>query len=207
MRHYRKHGGGVLLALIMSACASPGGTSGPAHSQAPPSQPATAVPSEPSQPASPSAATGQRVTVTMLAEEADPLAVYGGADLVMDAVIGGAGVFDPCPINLQPAWFDYCEGAILMLSDPNPASQLPPILLVVTSEELPPSVFAVLHPDAADLRDDPMDDLVNVTAHYDDPAAQECHHTEWPANYGPEPPPEQVILNCRSMLVITEIAP
>ena len=142
----------------------------------------------------------------MLAEETDPLAVYGGGDLVMDAVIGPAGVFDPCPMNLQPAWFDYCEGSVLVLSDPEPTSHVPPIVLAKTSKELPPSVFAVVHPDAADLRDDPMDDLVTVTAHYDDPAAHECHHTAWPARYGEQPPPDQVILGCRLMLVITEVA-
>jgi hypothetical protein len=155
----------------------------------------------------PAPETGRHVTITELAAETDPLGAHRGEDLLADAVIGSPGAMDPCPMYLEPSWFDYCEGGMVMLSDPEPTSRLPEVILAITSEELPPSVFAVIHPDAVDLREDPLDDLVTVTAHYDDPAALECRHTEWPEQYGPPRPPEEVVMMCRLTLVITEIVP
>ena len=181
----------VALVVVVPACSGTqrresDGASPPGESRA------VSPPSGASEPP-PSGAGGERlVTVDELLAQPDPLSEYGGDDLVMNVRLTSAGAVD-CPSfsGLEPDFF-HCSHSVLLGA---PEGAFPTVGT---------AVFAVLHSDIAELREMAMDQELTLTAHYDDPAASTCRFDpyEGPA---PEPSPEEVVLVCRSTLVITAI--
>ena len=194
---------GFALALMVSGCGATGSSPTDAPSQASSQSAGAALASADASPEAtsiaepsgsdrlPSGAGEERsVTVAELLAQPEALSVYGGADLIMDVFLASPGMVDcPSSSGLEPAFF-HCSHLVLLGT---PAGDYP------TPDT---AVFAVLHPDVEDLRGMAMDQLLTVTAHYDDPAASTCHFNpyEGPA---PEPPAAEMVFVCRSTLVIT----
>ena len=153
---------------------------------------AATQPSDSGTPQPSEAAELRRVSVAELLAQPDPLSAFGGTQLSMDVGLASVGAVD-CPTSsgLQPDFF-HCSHWVFVGT---PGGDYP------TPDT---AVFAVLHPAIAELGESAVDQLVTVTAHYDDPAASTCRLDpyEGPA---PEPAPDEVVFDCRSTLVITEI--
>ena len=177
----------LIAALTACAPANPARTvPTPVASSAAP-QPSDSGTPQPSDTAEP-----RRVSVAELLAQPDPLSAFGGTELTMEVALASVGIVD-CPTSsgLQPDFF-HCSHWVWVGT---PGGDYP------TPDS---AVFAVLHPAIDELGDTAIDQLVTVTAHYDDPAASTCRLEpyEGPA---PEPGPDEVVFDCRSTLVITEI--
>ena len=177
----------LMAALAACAAASPTGTVPKPEASSAALQPSDSAMPQPSE-----AAELRRVSVAELLAQPDPLSAFGGTQLSMDVGLASVGAVD-CPTSsgLQPDFF-HCSHWVFVGT---PGGDYP------TPET---AVFAVLHPAIAELGESAVDQLVTVTAHYDDPAASTCRLDpyEGPA---PEPAPDEVVFDCRSTLVITEI--
>ena len=131
----------------------------------------------------------------VLATERHPLARFGNTELRFVAILGAVGAVDPC-FELKPAWLNICGERAVGLFHPD-------------GKDAPPEpgrqfVYGAVHPS---LEMESGWDLarVMITAHYDDPAAQDCRYTEWAPRFGPQPSVEETVEMCRSILVITDI--
>lgn len=157
---------------------------------APPSSTASATPSS----TAPDDIARQIAVAELLANP-DGLVAFGGTDLVFDAYLARVGAVDG-PGGLKPEWFAQLSMAVL-IGEPGGAYPNPGT-----------AVWAVIHPDVAELREQAMDRVVSVTAHYDDPAAATCRYDPYQSFPGDqEPPREEVVAMCRSTLVIIGIGP
>ena len=153
---------------------------------------AATQPSDSGTPQPSEAAELRRVSVAELLAQPDPLSAFGGRELSMDVGLASVGAVD-CPTSsgLQPDFF-HCSHWVFVGT---PRGDYP------TPET---AVFAVLHPAIAELGESAVDQLVTVTAHYDDPAASTCRLDPYEGP-PPEPAPDHVVFDCRSTLVITEM--
>jgi len=133
-----------------------------------------------------------------LATEGQPVARFGATDLRFVAIIaGGVGAIDPC-YALEPSWLNYCVGRFVELIHPDgKGASLEP------GRDL---VLAAVHPS---LDGEPPRDAVRVTvtAHFDDPASEDCRYIDWEPQFGPRPSAEETVEMCQSILVITDIEP
>jgi hypothetical protein len=179
----------VVVAVLLSACASGAGTPTPA-----------ATPSQASSPASTDSlpsltpAVGcveSPPDVEVLSAQTDPAACFGSDPLTFDANLAGGAAVD-CPIVVEPTWIS-CPSALLQLVGETRKVGAP-FLLVAFDPESPISVAGV-----TDAR---------VTGHFDDAAAQTCHETERaPAIGGTPQPVAETIALCRGTFVVTELIP
>lgn len=129
----------------------------------------------------------------------DPLDCYGGAELTFDAYwSGGPGGAIDCP-HVEPGWLS-CESTIL-ISPPLGESRIR--LAATTGDEEKP-MWVAIHPDAR-LGEDPWSWQGNatLTAHFDDPAALECHYEVEGGIY--DLTNEEAIAGCRRTMVVTEL--
>lgn len=123
-------------------------------------------------------------------DPATQLACFGGSPLTFKAT-----VFKPiadCGVGprITPAWF-CLPGIFLAVPDTSTDSGLPPLAAYWDpSSRLTPASF-------------PADSTVQITGHFDDPAARTCHLT---SVSGPSPEPAaQIVLACRETFVVTAV--
>lgn len=118
------------------------------------------------------------------------LACFGASSLTFEATVFKP-IFD-CGVGprIEPAWF-CLPGVFLAVPGASSDSGLIPLAAYWDpSSRLTPASF-------------PVDGTVQVTGHFDDPAAGTCHATSAP---GPSPvPAAQIVLACRETFVVTTV--
>jgi hypothetical protein len=195
----------VLVALLLSACSVAASTVSPA----PPSAAvgASGSPAAPTVSARPAPTVATRTPPTspmpsgcsnpppdlaaiVVLDPAARLACFGASTLTFQATI-----FKPisdCGVGprIAPAWF-CLPGIFLAVPDASPDSALMALAAYWDpSSRLTPASF-------------PIDKTVQITGHFDDPAARTCHVTSG-SGKSPEPV-AQVVLACRETFVATAV--
>lgn len=132
-----------------------------------------------------------------LAYQSDPLACYGGEDVTVEGYLQGMGAVDCGP--LEPAWM-ACERTVEL----RPLETASSTGIVLVARGTIPLMTAVLHPSLGLYPDDVIGDAMQITGHYDDPAALTCRYTDQEA--APEDP-EAAVQDCRHRFVIVALQP
>lgn len=122
----------------------------------------------------------------------DPVACYGNTPLTFDATWYGGGVAD-CPAAPEPAWLACSSFSLQAAGDTRKvgAPQLGVAIDPSASLSIPSGPFA----------------QVQVTGHYDDPAAESCRETQLGGGATSLAPAAQMIDQCRRTFVVTEVVP
>jgi len=120
------------------------------------------------------------------------LACFGAASLSFTAIVSKA--ISDCGIGprVQPGWF--CLPGVFLDSPSPPATTDAPALDVYwnPASGLKPASFIA-------------GASVEITGHFDDPAALTCHVTDVPAGQSP-PTSDQVILACRETFIVSVVS-
>ena len=120
----------------------------------------------------------------------DPVACYGNAPLTFDATWGGGGEAD-CPTAPEPAWLACSPNSLRPFGDTRKLGA--PELFVAVD----PSVsLGVLLTESFP--------QIQVTGHFDDPAAQTCRETNQPDAQSLAPV-ALIVEGCRRAFVITKV--
>lgn len=183
-------GSALVVAMILSACASGTPISTPTPS---------ATPSQSSEGASPGSlpsltpaigCVDSPPDVAVLSAQTDPAACFGSDPLTFDASLSGAAV--DCPIVVEPTWLSCPPTLLQLVGETRKVGA--PFLLVAFDPASPISGSGVTN--------------ARVTGHFDDPVAQMCHETERaPAIGGTPQPMAETIAQCRRTFVVTELVP
>jgi hypothetical protein len=122
----------------------------------------------------------------------DPVACYGNAPLTFDATWVGGGVAD-CLGTPEPAWLACSSFSLQPVGD--------------TRKVGAPQLFVAVDPSASlSLPSEPFAQ-VQVTGHFDDPAAQTCRETLLGGGAESLAPAAETIARCRSTFVVTGVEP
>ena len=120
------------------------------------------------------------------------LACFGGSALTFSAIVSKP--ISDCGVGprVEPGWF-CLPGVFLAVPKPSATADLPPLDVYwnPTSGLKTASFVAGAG--------------VQITGHFDDPAASACHVTETPAGLSP-PAPDQVILVCRETFIVSAVS-
>jgi hypothetical protein len=201
----RSLAGLVLVALLLAGCSVAASTASPATPSAgfgasgSPATPTVSAPPAPTAatvtpPISPMPSGCSNPPPDLAAivdlDPATQLACFGGSTLTFKAT-----VFKPisdCGVGprIAPAWF-CLPGIFLAVPAGTSDSGLPPLAAYWDpSSHLTPASF-------------PADSTVQITGHFDDPAARTCHLTSV-SGQSPEPA-AQIVLACRETFVVTAV--
>jgi hypothetical protein len=167
------------------ASASPANSAPPASSPSPTESarpPATSLPSGCVNPP-------PDLSAIVALDASTRLTCFGGSSLTFAATVSKA-ILD-CGIGprVEPAWF-CLPGVFLAVPNASPDSGVVPLDVYWNpSSGLTPASF-------------PADKTVQITGHFDDPAASTCHVTSVPAGQSSEPS-DQVVLTCRETFIVT----
>ena len=197
---------GLACALIvLVGCA---GTAASPQSAVPESSPSAAPVATPSPAASPSSTPAATPTATpgpsgcvnpppdlttiVALDPSARLACFGGSTLTFTAIVAKA--ISDCGVGprVEPPWF-CLPGVFLDVPNPSATADLPPLDVYwnPTSGLKPASFVAGAS--------------VQITGHFDDPAAATCHVTAVPAGQSP-PAPDQVVLACRETFIVSAVS-
>jgi hypothetical protein len=123
---------------------------------------------------------------------ADPVACFGNASLTVDGDII-AGVAD-CPVTVEPVWLSCPQNFIGLVGE---------------TRKVGAPMLAVAIDPAAGISLGDANTAVQVTGHFDDPAAQTCQVTEaLPSSLGGTTEPRSMTIErCRATFVVTEVVP
>jgi hypothetical protein len=179
----------VLVALALAACGGQPAETGPTGTP-------VASASHASPTSAPSSTPGSPLPVSweVLADERHPVSRFGSTELQLVAILDAFGHADPC-FELTPAWLNHCGVRFVQLIHPD--GKNPP------GEGI---VYGALHP-SLEMPVAWDHQRVLITAHYDDPAAQDCRYTTWDPRFGRQPTEAETVWMCRSILVITGVEP
>jgi hypothetical protein len=130
--------------------------------------------------------------IATLSDQADPVACYGDAPIIVDAYLTGSGVVD-WMVVIEPAWLgNPTAGALYLVGETRKVGA--PFLLVGSD---PASGVSL---------QEHFDSNVRITGHYDDPAAQTCVETG--RAFGETPGlAREAIEFCRRTFVVTDVVP
>jgi len=120
------------------------------------------------------------------------LACFGGSSLTFTATVSKA--ISDCGVGprVEPAWF-CLPGVFLDVPNPSVTADLPPLDVYWNpTSGLKPASFVT----GAGLQ---------ITGHFDDPAASTCHVTDVAAGQSP-PAPDQVVLACREAFIVSAVS-